>query len=114
MAVDFRYLALQRLTRHRFHIVESIVREKNYYLSNLFLKCSGLCQSGVFSNNFGAAATGLVDDIDNFEEIADMPLEDLVAWLVEKGREKFDNPEETAKKLQAGVSRSGIAGLICG
>jgi transposase len=104
--VDFRYLALQRLTRHRFHIVESIVREKNYYLSNLFLKCSGLCQSGVFSNNFGAAATGLVDDIDNFEEIADMPLEELVVFLVEKGREKFENPEETAKKLQAAVKSS--------
>lgn len=43
--VDFRYLALQRLTRHRFHIVENIVREKCYYLSNLFLKCSGLCQA---------------------------------------------------------------------
>ncbi|EGD50220.1 hypothetical protein TheetDRAFT_2972 [Thermoanaerobacter ethanolicus JW 200] len=27
-SVDFRYLALQRLTRHRFHIVNSIVREK--------------------------------------------------------------------------------------
>ena len=103
---DFRYLALQRLTRHRFHIVECIVREKNYYLSNLFLKCSGLCQSGVFSNNFGAAATGLVDDIDNFEQIVDMPLEELVAWLVEKGREKFDNPDETAKKLQDAVRKS--------
>ena len=104
--VDFRYLALQRLTRHRFHIVENIVREKNYYLSNLFLKCSGLCQSGVFSNNFGAAATSLVDDIDNFEEIANMPLEDLVEWLVEKGREHFEFPEETAKKLQSAVKSS--------
>jgi len=106
ISADFRYLALQRLTRHRFHIVECIVREKNYYLSNLFLKCSGLCQSGVFSNNFGAAATGLVDELENFEQIVDMPLEELVAWLVEKSREKFDNPEETAKKLQAAVKSS--------
>jgi len=103
---DFRYLALQRLTRHRFHIVECIVREKNYYLSNLFLKCSGLCQTGVFANNFGAAATGLVDELDDFEQIADLPLEELVVWLVEKGREKFDNPDETAKKLQSAIKTS--------
>ena len=103
---DFRYLALQRLTRHRFHIVECIVREKNYYLSNLFLKCSGMCQTAVFSDNFGAAAISLVNDIDNFEQIAEMPLEELVAWLVEKGREHFDYPEENAKKLQAAVKSS--------
>jgi len=103
---DFRYLALQRLTRHRFHIVECIVREKNYYLAHLFLKCSGLCQCGVFSNNFGAAATSMVDGIDNFEEVADMPLEELAAWLVEKGREHFDNPDATAQKLQAAIKSS--------
>ncbi|MDR2525541.1 MAG: IS110 family transposase [Oscillospiraceae bacterium] len=33
ISADFRYLALQRLTRHRFHVVECIVREKNYYLN---------------------------------------------------------------------------------
>ena len=106
VSADFRYLALQRLTRHRFHIVECIVREKNYYLSNLFLKCSGLCQTAVFSDNFGAAATGLVDELENFEQIADMPLAELVSWLIERSREKFDNPEETAKKLQAAVKSS--------
>jgi transposase len=104
--VDFRYLALQRLTRYRFHIVECIVREKNYYLSNLFLKCSGLCQIGVFSDNFGAAAAGLINELDDFELIAEMPLEELAAWLIEKGREKFKNPEETAKKLQAAITSS--------
>jgi len=106
VSADFRYLALQRLTRHRFHLVKSIVREKNYYLSNLFLKCSGLCQENVFSDNFGTAATGLVDEMDDFEQIADMPLEDLVVWLVEKSREQFDNPEATAQKLQAAVKSS--------
>jgi transposase len=94
------------LTRHRYHLIKNIVREKNYYLSNLFLKCSGLCQENVFSDNFGAAATGLVDEMDDFDQIADMPLEELVVWLVEKSREKFDNPEATAQKLQAAVKSS--------
>jgi len=105
-SVDFRYLALQRLTRHRFHIVENIVREKNYYLSNLFLKYSGLCQSDVFSNNFGATALAIVEEMDSLDQIAEMPLEELVAFIVEKGREHFSDADSTAKKLQAAVKSS--------
>jgi transposase len=104
--VDFRYLALQRLTRHRFHIVENIVREKCYYLSNLFLKCSGLCQSKVFSNNFGASALAVIDELGDIDLIADMPLEELVRFLVEKGNEHFEDADAVAKKLQDAVKSS--------
>jgi hypothetical protein len=105
-SVDFRYLALQRLTRHRFHIVENIVREKNYYLSNLFLKYSGLCQTDVFSNNFGASAMAIVEEFNSLDQIAEMPLEELVTFLVEKGKEHFRYANATAKKLQAAVKSS--------
>lgn len=104
--VDFRYLALQRLTRHRFHIVENIVREKCYYLSNLFLKCSGLCQAKVFSNNFGASALAVIDELGDIDLIADMPLEELVRFLVEKGNEHFADADMVAKKLQDAVKSS--------
>jgi transposase len=104
--VDFRYLALQRLTRHRFHIVECIVREKSYYLCNLFLKCSGLCQEAVFSNNFGASATSVIEELANPDPVADMPLEELAAFLLEKGKEHFDDAEGTAAKLKAAVKSS--------
>lgn len=104
--VDFRYLALQRLTRHRFHIVENIVREKCYYLSNLFLKCSGLCQSKVFANSFGASALAVIDELGDIDLIADMPLEDLVRFLIEKGNEHFEDADAVAKKLQAAVKSS--------
>lgn len=104
--VDFRYLALQRLTRHRFHIVENIVREKCYYLSNLFLKCSGLCQSKVFSNNFGASALAVIDELGDIDLIADMPLEELVRFLIEKGNEHFADADAVAKKLQEAVKSS--------
>jgi transposase len=103
---DFRYLALQRLTRHRFHIVESIVREKSYYLCNLFLKCNGLCQERVFSDNFGASAVAVIDELGDLDLIADMPLEELAAFLVEKGNERFDDAEATAAKLKAAVKSS--------
>lgn len=104
--VDFRYLALQRLTRHRFHIVDNIVREKNYFLSNLFLKFSGLCQNKVFGSNFGAVATELFDEFLTLDDIAARPLDELVDFMVEHGRKHFDNPEATAKALKEAVRKS--------
>jgi transposase len=103
---DFRYLALQRLTRHRFHIVECIVREKSYYLCNLFLKLNGLCQNKVFSDNFGASATSVIEELANPDLIADMPLDELAAFLLEKSKERFDDAEGTAAKLKAAVKAS--------
>ena len=104
--VDFRYLALQRLTRHRFHIVDSIVREKSYYLSNLFLKFSSLCQDKVFSNNFGATATELFDEYLTLEDIAARPLDELIDFIVEHGKKKFDDPTATAKALKDAAKKS--------
>lgn len=104
--VDFRYLALQRLTRHRFHIVGNIVREKNYFLSNLFLKFSGLCQNKVFSNNFGATATQLFDEFLTLDDIAARPLDELVDFMVEHGKDLFSDPKATATALKDAVHKS--------
>jgi len=104
--VDFRYLALQRLTRHRFHIVGSIVREKSYYLSNLFLKFSGLCQDKVFGNNFSATATELFNEYLTPEDIAARPLEELIDFIVEQGKQRFSDPATTAKALKDAARKS--------
>ena len=104
--VDFRYLALQRLTRHRFHIVDNLVREKSYFLSNLFLKFSGLCQEKVFSNNFGAVATELFHEYLTVEDIATRSLDDLIDFIMEHGKKHFDNPEATASALKEAARKS--------
>jgi transposase len=104
--VDFRYLALQRLTRHRFHIVDNIVREKNYFLSNLFLKFSGLCQNQVFATNFGAVATELFNEFLTLDDIAARPLDELVDFMVEHGKDHFTNPQSTAIALKDAVRKS--------
>lgn len=104
--VDFRYLALQRLTRHRFHIVDNIVREKNYFLTNLFLKFSGLCQDKVFSTNFGATAIQLFDEFLTLDEIAARPLEELVDFIVEHGKDLFSDSVATATALKEAVRKS--------
>lgn len=104
--VDFRYLALQRLTRHRFHIVDNLVREKSYFLSNLFLKFSGLCQEKVFSNNFGAVAMELFQEYLTVEDIATRSLDDLIDFIMEHGKKHFDNPEATALSLKEAARKS--------
>lgn len=35
-----QYLALQRLTRMRFHLVHNLTLEKQHFLQNLFYKCN--------------------------------------------------------------------------
>jgi transposase len=106
LQVDFRYLPLQRLTRFRHHLMHTITREKNYYLTNLFLKFSSLAQDGVFSNHFGATSEAVLLEFLSPEEIAARPLNELIDFLMEKGRNHFDNPAKTGQELKNAATRS--------
>jgi transposase len=97
--VDFRFLPLQRLTRFRYHLVSLLVREKNYFLTNLFLKFNTLCTMEVFADRFGATATAIATEFLSPDEIAARPLAELIQFLMERGHQHFDNPEATAKNL---------------
>lgn len=96
--VDEMYLPLQRLTRYRFHLVGSLIREKSYFLTMLFLKFSNY--GDVFSDVFGATSRSLITDFYSPEEIINTPLEDLVQFLVDKGNNHFAEPEKLAKELK--------------
>ncbi|AVX30713.1 Transposase [Carboxydocella thermautotrophica] len=98
--VDFRYLPLQRLTRFRYHLMQTISREKNYFLTNLFLKFNTLQQNEVFSNLFGATSEAILTEFLSPEEIAARPLEDLIDFLMEKGNKHFSDPKATAEALK--------------
>lgn len=104
--VDFRYLALQRLTRHRYHIIQNIIREKCYYLSLLFLKFNGLCQETVFSDNFGACAMDIIDEYDSTEDIAKASLDELIDFLINNGKDRFKDPKKVAESLKQAASNS--------
>ncbi|WP_420912938.1 IS110 family transposase [Clostridium beijerinckii] len=99
-----QYIALQRLTRCRLHLMENISREKSYILSNIFLKFSELAvldkSENPFSNTFGATSVAVLTEYMSTEELANASIENLVAFLVEKNKNRFSNPEATAKLLQ--------------
>jgi len=105
-----QYLALQRLTRHRLHLVECMIREKTYMLPNIFLKFSEFAtlsdQDHPFSNRYGATASAVLTDFLSNEEIAQTSLEDLVAFIVEKGKKRFSDPESVAVTLKAAANNS--------
>lgn len=93
------YDALRRLTRTRFHLVHEIARNKTYMLNQLYLKFSGLRQDNPFSATFGATSVAVIEELDP-GIIAEMPLEELVEFLQEKGKNRFAEPEEIAKYLK--------------
>ncbi|GAW32651.1 IS110 family transposase, partial [Carboxydocella sp. JDF658] len=84
----------------RYHLMQTISREKNYFLTNLFLKFNTLQQNEVFSNLFGATSEAILTEFLSPEEIAARPLEDLIDFLMEKGNKHFSDPKATAEALK--------------
>ncbi|WAH36745.1 IS110 family RNA-guided transposase [Alicyclobacillus dauci] len=100
-----QYIALQRLTRMRFHLVHNLTREKQYFLQHLFFKCSAFT-SEVESDVFGHAITELLLEQYSLDEIGSMELADLADYLKEKGKNRFPNPEKVAKCIQKAARSS--------
>lgn len=94
-----QFEALQRLTRTRFFLMQNIARDKTFFLNQVFLKFSGLRQDNPFSNLFGATCLAVLQELEP-EQIATMSIEELVDFLKEKGKNRFDNPEKLATYLQ--------------
>lgn len=59
-----------------------------------------------FSNEFGATASAVLTEFISTEEIVDMPMEKLVEFICEKGRNRFPYPQKTAKLLQTAARNS--------
>lgn len=98
------YDALQRLTRTRFHLMQSITRDKTYFLNQVFLKFSGLRQDNPFSSSFGATSLAVIQELEP-EQIHAMDIHELVEFLQDKGKNRFVNPQELAKYLKK-IARS--------
>lgn len=100
------YVPLKRLTRYRVHAVKTLNRETSHFITHLFLQHSGLAQQEPLSNLMGATGLALVEEFMTPEEIAAKPLEELVRFLVEHGKNHFADPEAMAKKVQKAARES--------
>lgn len=67
--------------------------------NQLYLKFSGLRQDNPFSDTFGVTSIVVIKEV-NPGIIAEIPLEELIELLQEKGKNRFAAPEEIAKSLK--------------
>jgi transposase len=99
-----QFLSLQRLTRHRLHLIEGITREKAYMVSNIYLKFSELTvldkEERPFSNTYGVTSSAILTEYLSLDDITYSSVEDLVAFIKDKGKNRFNDPERTAQVLQ--------------
>jgi len=103
---DYRYSALQKLTRARFYAVQNLTREKQRFMNYLFTKCSGFAQEKVFSNNFSATAFAVYDAFETPDDIVNTDIDELTAFISEAGKNRSPFPDEIAKAVQAAARGS--------
>ena len=101
-------LALQRLTRHRVHLVELLTKEKNYVLTNIFLKFSefGNKDSKFTSNIWSKTAIAILEEYSSPEDIINTPFKDLVAFIMKTSKNRFDNSNEVAELIKKAANAS--------
>ena len=105
-----QYIALQRLTRQRYHICKNLIREKSYVLSNLYLSFSGLVSTNKsdmpFSDIFGATASALLEEFVSPDQIAESSIEELIDFISLKGKNHTKNPSEKVTLLKKAIRSS--------
>jgi len=97
-------MALQRLTRARYHLMQNLVRESNFLMSNLYLKWSDYTL--VFENKLSATSLAVMEEFESTEALAEISLDKLVDFLVQHGKNRFDDPQAVAEDLQKAARSS--------
>lgn len=100
--LDEHFLALQRLTRHRYHLMHSLAREKVYTRQvALYLKMSTYQAGHPFSDPFAQSGLAVLTDYATLDELATRDLGPLVAELRQASQNHLPDPQSSAERLQA-------------
>jgi len=104
--LDERYQPLQRLTRYRTHLVDTIVREKQVALGYVWLKLSGYELEGErLSDTFGTTSQAVLERYLTPDEIVTAPFEELATLVATESRGKAD-ADAVAQAVQQAARRS--------
>ena len=90
---DYRYKALQTLTRARFYAIQNLAREKQHFANYLFLKCSGLAPDKEVKDT-GATLPALMERFPSVDDLASAGLDDLTDFVSKSGRGRFAEPQK--------------------
>jgi transposase len=97
-------LALQRLTRARYHLMQALVRESNFLMTNLYLKCSDYTLA--FDNKLSATSLAVMEEFESAEALAEASMDELTQFLIQHGKNRFDDPGAVARELQKAARSS--------
>lgn len=106
-----KYVALQRLTRSRYQVIQQLTECKQHFLENLYYKCNTL-SNDIDTSIFGAAMMELFADSLSLDDIAHMELEELALFLHKKGKGRFSDPEKLAKNIKKAIRDSYRLGKV--
>jgi transposase len=97
---DVDFLALQRLTRFRYHLVQCASELKNYAKSFLFLTFSEWSRNRVFSDLFGATPSKLLKKFCSAQELAEISKDELKKLLNEFSKGHFRDVDAKAETVK--------------
>ena len=103
---DPHWLTLRLLTRLRFHLSQSLVREKNHYQLFLFLAYSNYSHAKPFSDPFGVFSQWLLAHPEELTELGRLPLEQLAEQLTRLSPQPLPDPRGTAERLYCALHES--------
>lgn len=72
----------------------------------LFKKYSTMTQEKVFSDTFSTTALAVYDEFESAEALANMDLHELTDFIIEKGKNRFPDPDAVAKAIQKAARSS--------
>ena len=102
---DYKYKALQTLTRARFFAIKYLAREKRRFANYLFQKFSGLAVDDELKNT-SATILALVKKYDSVDDLASASLGDLTDFVNKASQGQYSDPEKIAAKIKAAASAS--------
>lgn len=106
-----KYMALQRLTRSRYQVIQQLTECKQHFLENLYYKCNTLSNE-VDTSVFGSTMMELFADSFSLDDIAQMELQEVALFLQQKGKGRFSDPEKLAKTIQKAIRDSYRLGKV--
>jgi hypothetical protein len=98
------WLPLRFYTRYRFHLVQCLTREKNYFQAYLFLINSAYTRHKPFNNIFGATGSKILEQQDRLDEWTEMDVYELAEHLAELSGHSLRNPFSSARLLKQGAA----------
>lgn len=105
-----QHISLKHLTRERYHLAELLAREKNYVLNNIYLKVSGLMtlphKNLTFSDNFYAFNTKFLTDYTSPFDLAERPLDEIIAYFKSTSQNKCDDYGKIASLFDKAIRSS--------